>query len=479
MIQVVGIGPGRREGRTIAADDALRRAEVIVGYTTYVELVRDEFAEKRFVTTGMRGEKERCVQALLLSREGRRVALICSGDAQVYGMASLLLGMAEEGDEIEVVPGVTAALSAAAVLGSPLCGDFAVVSLSDQLTPWATIERRLRAAAAALASCLWQRDGACPERVGIVVPAGKTFAPEIIAHGGYVCGVIKDGGDDPDITTGSEVRARVRLMESDGGIRFLAGDGVGTITLPGMKLPVGEAAINPVPRRMIEQAVRQVFPARAAEVTVSIPGGEELAKRTFNPRLGVVGGLSVLGTTGVVRPMSEEALKETIRLELSVRKSQGAEEIGLVFGSQGERAANALFPCMQAVQMSNFVGFALDCAAELGFARATLLGQPGKLVKVSGGSMQTHSQYGDGRRETLIAHLALMGAPVELLEFVRQSVTLDGCISPIYGAGFDAVWTHLADAAAAYAAARVHGEMRVDAVMLDAKGQILGRSTSL
>ena len=207
--------------------------------------------------------------------------------------------------------------------------------------------------------------------------------------------------------------------------------------------------------------------------------GEELAKRTFNPRLGVVGGLSVLGTTGVVRPMSEEALKETIRLELSVRKSQGAEEIGLVFGSQGERAANALFPCMQAVQMSNFVGFALDCAAELGFARATLLGQPGKLVKVSGGSMQTHSQYGDGRRETLIAHLALMGAPVELLEFVRQSVTLDGCISPIYDAGFDAVWTHLADAAAAYAAARIHGEMRVDAVMLDAKGQILGRSTSL
>lgn len=335
------------------------------------------------------------------------------------------------------------------------------------------------AAAAALASCLWQRDGACPERVGIVVPAGKTFAPEIIAHGGYVCGVIKDGGDDPDITTGSEVRARVRLMEGDGGIRFLAGDGVGTITLPGMKLPVGEAAINPVPRRMIEQAVRQVFPARAAEVTVSIPGGEELAKRTFNPRLGVVGGLSVLGTTGVVHPMSEEALKETIRLELSVRRKQGADEIGLVFGSQGETAAAALFPGMQTAQMSNFVGFALDSAAELGFLRVILLGQPGKLVKVSGGSMQTHSQYGDGRRETLIAHLALMGAPVELLEFVRQSVTLDGCISPIYDAGFDAVWTHLADAAAAYAAARIHGEMRVDAVMLDAKGQILGRSTSL
>ena len=321
------------------------------------------------------------------------------------------------------------------------------------------------AAAAALASCLWQRDGVCPERVQLVVPAGRTFAPEIIAHGGYTCGVIKDGGDDPDITTGSEVCAHVRLLAGDGGIRFLAGDGVGTI--------------NPVPRQMIERAVRQVFPTRAAEVTVSIPGGVELAKKTFNPRLGVVGGLSVLGTTGVVHPMSEEALKETIRLELSIRRNQGADAIGLVFGSQGETAAAALFPGMQTVQMSNFVGFALDSAAELGFSRVILLGQPGKLVKVSGGSMQTHSQYGDGRRETLIAHLALMGAPVELLEFVHQSVTLDGCISPIYDAGFDAVWTHLADAAAAYAAARIHGEMRVDAVMLDAKGQILGRSTSL
>ena len=334
------------------------------------------------------------------------------------------------------------------------------------------------AAAAALASCLWQRDGVCPERVQLVVPAGRTFAPEIIAHGGYTCGVIKDGGDDPDITTGSEVRARVRLLSGDGGIRFLAGDGVGTITLPGMKLPVGEAAINPVPRQMIEQAIRQVFPARAAEVTVSIPGGVELAKKTFNPRLGVVGGLSVLGTTGVVHPMSEEALKETIRLELSIRRNQGADAIGLVFGSQGETAAAALFPGLQTVQMSNFVGFALDSAAELGFSRVILLGQPGKLVKVSGGSMQTHSQYGDGRRETLMAHLALMDAPMSLLELVHSSVTLDGCIAPIHEAGFDAVWTRLADAAAAYAAARIHGEMRVDAVMLDAKGRILGRSTA-
>ena len=171
MIQVVGIGPGRREGRTIAADDALRRAEVIVGYTTYVELVRDEFAEKRFVTTGMRGEKERCVQALLLSREGRRVALICSGDAQVYGMASLLLGMAEEGDEIEVVPGVTAALSAAAFLVGSGGAGFQLLGLALCLgqAVGRSLPRRLR------------RRGADPGGGGGVLQAGHGGVNDVAA----------------------------------------------------------------------------------------------------------------------------------------------------------------------------------------------------------------------------------------------------------------------------------------------------------
>ncbi len=330
------------------------------------------------------------------------------------------------------------------------------------------------AAAAALASCLWQRDGVCPAQVEIVVPAGKRFMPEIVAHKPYQCGVVKDGGDDPDVTSGSEVRADVRLMEDDGDIQFAAGEGVGTITLPGMKLPVGEAAINPVPRRMMEAAVRSVFGQRAAVVTVSIPGGRELARKTFNPRLGVADGLSILGTTGVVRPMSEEALTESIRLELSVRRSLGADTLGLVFGSQGEMALQALLPGLACVQMSNFVGFALDAAAEQGFGRVLMAGQPGKLVKVSGGGMQTHSRYGDGRRETLVAHLALMDAPKALMEQVWHAVTLDGCIAPIHEAGCDAVWNSLCRAASGYCEARVRGAMRVDAVMLDGRGQPLG-----
>lgn len=147
MIDVVGIGPGSAGGRTREACEALRAADVLVGYTAYIELIREEYPDKPVYATAMRGERERCEEALRLSREGRRVALCCSGDAQVYGMASLLLSLAGEEDEIRVVPGVTAALSAAALLGAPLSGDFAVISLSDLMTPWTVIERRLEATA--------------------------------------------------------------------------------------------------------------------------------------------------------------------------------------------------------------------------------------------------------------------------------------------------------------------------------------------
>lgn len=330
------------------------------------------------------------------------------------------------------------------------------------------------AAACALASCLWQKEGECPDRVEIITPAGRSYTPDILPLEDYTCAVIKDSGDDPDITNGCQVRARVAVLDHPGPVSFRAGEGVGTVTLPGLKLPVGEAAINPVPRRMIEEAVRRVYPDRGAEVTVSIAGGAELASRTFNPRLGIRGGLSVLGTTGIVRPMSEEALTDTIRLEMSVHRAQGADSLALAFGSQGEKALAALRAGMPCVQISNFVGFALDATEELGFRRILLAGQPGKLVKVSGGSMQTHSRYGDGRREPLAAHLALMGAPPELIQSVMDSVTLDGLIPIIAQAGYGGVWNHLCQAASRYCQARTHDRIQVDTMMLDGHGQMLG-----
>lgn len=329
------------------------------------------------------------------------------------------------------------------------------------------------AAACALASCLWQRDGDCPSQVALTVPEGRTYMPEIHAIGPYRCAVYKDSGDDPDITNGSEVWAQVQLLP-EGPVRFQAGEGVGTVTLPGLKVAVGEPAINPVPRRMIEEAVRSVFPEKGALVTVGIIGGRELAQRTFNPRLGIVDGLSILGTTGVVRPMSEEALTDTIRLELALRKANGADVIALVFGSQGEEALRRLRPDLPCVQISNYVGFALDAAAELGFCRVLLAGQPGKLCKVSGGSMQTHSRYGDGRKEPVCTHLALLGAPVALLRTVMESPTLDGVIAPIRQAGYSAVWNSLCAAASRYCMARTRNRLRVDTLMLDAAGQPIG-----
>lgn len=332
------------------------------------------------------------------------------------------------------------------------------------------------AAAAALASCLWQRDGECPPSVEIVIPAGKVFSPAILERSGFTCGVIKDAGDDPDITDGCEVQAAVALEDHDGEIAFLAGAGVGTITLPGLKLPVGEAAINPVPRRMIAQAVRSVYPARAARVTVAIAGGELLAQKTFNPRLGVKGGLSVLGTSGVVRPMSEEALTAALALEINMRRAMGGERLALVFGNQGEEALKKLLPGVSAVQMSNFVGFALDTAVQKGFTKLLLAGHPGKLAKVAGGCMQTHSRYGDGRREAVLCQLALAGAPQEFCQKVYECVTTDGMLPLIQEGGYEAVWTGAANAAKRYCEARTGGAAVIDVLVQDGSGMVLGQS---
>ena len=335
------------------------------------------------------------------------------------------------------------------------------------------------AAAAALASCLWRRDGECPQRVEIVVPAGRAFAADVIARDGFECGVIKDAGDDPDITNGCEVRARVDVLPGAGGIEFAAGPGVGTVTQPGLKLPVGAAAINPVPREMIARAVRSVYPTAAARVTVSIAGGEELAARTFNPRLGIVGGLSVLGTSGIVRPMSEDALTESIALEMSMHHARGARALGLTFGNQGEEALAKLYPRLPIAQMSNYVGFSLDTAAGLGYERLLMAGHPGKLAKVAAGVMQTHSRYGDARREAIMAHLALMGADVKLLREVRACVTTDAALGAIARADCGRVWELMADSAQEYCEARVRGACRVDVLYMDAAGAPLGASRRL
>lgn len=331
------------------------------------------------------------------------------------------------------------------------------------------------AASAALACCLWQRDGRCPAQVQITVPAGRVYAPEIIAHGDGSCGVIKDSGDDPDVTNGLEIRVRVEMLAEDGEISFRAGEGVGVVTEDGLKIPRGEPAINPVPRGMIEDAVRSVFGAKAAQVTVSIPGGESVAMRTFNPRLGIADGLSILGTSGIVRPMSEEALRDSLYEELKMRVAQGKREMVFTFGNQGETAMHKLFPQMCIVQMSNEVGFMLDAARELGVRKLILGGHPGKLAKVAAGVMQTHSRYGDVRREAIITQLARMGAPIQLIDEIYECNTTDAAIASIHAAGMDSVWDHMAEAAWRYCHLRTGSEIEIEVVFINARGCVLGK----
>lgn len=330
------------------------------------------------------------------------------------------------------------------------------------------------AAAAALACCLWQRDGECPLRVEIVLPEGRSYAPEIIAHADGRCGVIKDPGDDPDITRGMEIVSQVVPGDCDGEISFFAGEGVGTITEPGLKFPPGEPAINPVPRQMIERAVRSVFGNRAARVTISIPGGAEIAKKTFNPRLGIRGGLSILGTSGVVRPMSEAALKDSLCAELRMRANQGKRSLLFTFGNQGEAAMRALHPDACIVQVSNEIGFMLDSALELGVEHILIGGHPGKLAKIAAGVMQTHSRTADARREAIAAQLALMGAPVSLIESVLESATTDAAMAAIHASGYDGVWARVCRAARRYCSLRVRGEIGIGVVAVDGAGRMLG-----
>lgn len=333
------------------------------------------------------------------------------------------------------------------------------------------------AAAAALACCLRQRDGVCPDHVSIVLPTGTFYLAAILPHADGSCGVIKDSGDDPDITNGMEIIAQVERLEEDGDIVFHAGEGVGTVTESGLKVAVGEPAINPVPRRMIEEAVRSVFGTRAAHVTISIPGGEAIARRTFNPRLGIQGGLSILGTSGVVRPMSDEALRDSLHLEMQMRISQGKRTLILTFGNQGEEALHALYPDGCILQMSNEVGFMLDSALELGAERLIIGGHAGKMCKVAAGLMQTHSKYGDARFEAIITHLALMGTPVGILRAVQACTTTDAAMKIIAEHGLDDVWNRLAQAARRYCRMRTRYEIPIHTLILNTQGRVLGEST--
>lgn len=334
------------------------------------------------------------------------------------------------------------------------------------------------AAAASLASALWQVTGNCPEQVELETPAGVTLCLEIQAVSQGVCGVVKDGGDDPDETNGCLVTAKVDVSDMPGKIVFHAGEGVGIITRKGLKLPVGEPAINPVPRKMIEKAVRSVIGACGAEVTVSVPGGLEIAEKTFNGRLGIQGGLSILGTTGIVRPMSEEAVKESLCLELSMCRAEYGTACAFVTGYAGENYLRKQYdPCGGIVLCSNYLGYLLDCAAEMNFTHVLLAGRPGKLVKPAANIMYLHSHTAGGQREVICTHAALAGASTTQVRQLYQCNTTSQMQEFLTSFGLDEpVWASIAESACDNCMCRTHGKIQVGMLLLDEQDQILAKS---
>ena len=250
------------------------------------------------------------------------------------------------------------------------------------------------------------------------------------------CAIQKDGGDDPDVTNGILIYAKVSREPADEAqIIIDGGIGVGRVTKPGLEQPVGAAAINKVPRQMIrenlEAVCEQYHYHGKLSVVISIPSGVELAAKTFNPRLGIVGGISVLGTSGIVEPMSEQALIDTIRVEMRQKLANGMEYLLVVPGNYGIDFLDQYGHGLQledAVKCSNFVGEALDAAVEFGAKGVLLVGHIGKFVKLAGGIMNTHSHNADARMELLTVHAAVLGAPVELLQKMMECVTTDDAL---------------------------------------------------
>ena len=301
---------------------------------------------------------------------------------------------------------------------------------------------------------------------------------------GAQCAIRKDGGDDVDVTTGLPVIADITLLpDAPGQVTIDGGPGVGRVTKPGLDQPVGQAAINHVPRQMIADALHAEAEAAGYDggfdVMISIEGGEEAAKRTFNPHIGVEGGLSVLGTSGIVEPMSQQALLDTLQIEIH-QAALKSRRLILAPGNYGLDYLAANYPALHeipVVKISNFIGEALDMAAAEHFAEVLLVGHVGKLVKLAGGIMNTHSRCADCRTELFCAHAALCGADAATCRALMDAATTDACLDILDAAQLrEPVMDSLLTAIQLHLDRRAAGVFKVGAVLFSNRNGPLGQT---
>ncbi len=366
-------------------------------------------------------------------------------------------------------------------------------------------------AAAAKAATYMLLTGKLINKIIIDTPKGIRYDAEILditrAEKSVSCCVIKDGGDDPDITTGAHVYAEVTFYNRDekdvsvdgmsfGEIEHIldyavfieGGVGVGRVTKPGLDQPVGNAAINSVPRRMITDEVTEVMRLcdyrGGIKVTISIPEGESLAEKTFNPRLGIVGGISVLGTSGIVEPMSSEALLATIDVELNQKKALGWKYVPISPGNYGldymKRTYD--FDLDVSVKCSNFVGDTIDMVIAKGFSSMLFTGHIGKLVKIAGGMMNTHSKFGDNRMEVLADCLKVVGEAQgidvsEVIKKVTDCVVTEDAVNILEQAGYrDAVMALVMDRIMSQLEDRAEKILHIECIMYSNSHGLLAKS---
>ena len=333
------------------------------------------------------------------------------------------------------------------------------------------------ATAAAKAAAYMLLTGRIKTEITIDTPKGIPYTAKILdidrKEREVSCAVEKDGGDDPDITSGALIYAKVSLIEGSGEqIVIDGGIGVGRVTKPGLDQPIGNAAINHVPREMIQKEVAQVCEVidykGALFVEIFVPEGEKLSERTFNPRLGIVGGISILGTSGIVEPMSTQAILDTIKIELRQRREEGYDYVAVSPGNYGLDFMKRTYgyDLDKSVKCSNFIGDTIDMAVELGFQKMLLTGHIGKLIKVAGGIMNTHSKEGDCRMELLSAFAIKARMEPEQVRRILDCVTTEEAVRMLEENGKkEEVMEQAMERIHYYLNKRANGKMQIDCIM--------------
>lgn len=340
------------------------------------------------------------------------------------------------------------------------------------------------AAAASGAAAYMLLTGKIKTDITVETPSGRIFKAAILdikrSENSVSCAVRKTAGDDPDITDGALIYSEVSIRES--GFSIDGGKGVGRVTRPGLDQPVGAAAINRVPREMIEKKVSEVCSfvgySGGLKIIISVPEGERLAEKTFNPKLGIAGGISILGTSGIVEPMSERAFIETIRLELRQKRAEGERRAVISPGNYGREFMKKSygFDLDRSVKCGNFIGLTVDMAKEEGFGELLLVGHIGKLIKVAGGIMNTHSREADCRMEILASLGLLCGADGGTARSILRCALTDEAVEILEEAGIKQAVMDMAVERICGNLERRTEKMKIECMMFSNKFGELGKS---